>query len=413
VALPAQSNAPAPEPFAFGDFSWLNGGNRQPAALLDTKYVTLSLLLDANYTYSFNHPIDHTIAGTTTNSRHNELNLLMGSIGGDFHYKGVRGTLSVQFGNRAELVYANDPTSRRGPSNLNNILKYIREATVGYHFDVRSGLNFDVGIMTSFIGNLSYLNFENWTYQPSYIWEMTPYYFVGLRAQFFPTDRIKIEVWLVNGWQSYSKFNETPGLGLQLQWRPREWVLVSTNHYGGFDTRGTPERLRYQTDNNLQLRYRNQPTSRALSRGAFSLAADFGCEDGNGVRCQDQYFLGLAVYHQLLFWRNLFAFTQGGGIVTNPGRYLVLLPPGPVAFDTSPGSSYVAWEGLLTVDYMPTDYITYRLEYVHRGSNVPYFAGPGGSTSPDGFSDTPLPTGYLPDRTVSEDRICIALLLRM
>jgi hypothetical protein len=33
---------PASEPFAFGDFTWLNGNNRQKQALLDTKYFRLS-----------------------------------------------------------------------------------------------------------------------------------------------------------------------------------------------------------------------------------------------------------------------------------------------------------------------------------------------------------------------------------
>lgn len=410
---PAPAASSRPEPFAFGDFTWVNGNNRQPAALLETKYITFSALLDSNYTYSFASPIDHTIAGTTTNSRHNELNLLMASVGGDFHYKDVRATLSVQFGNRAELVYANDPTSHRGPSSLSNILKYIREATVGYHFNVRYGLNLDVGIMTSFIGMLSYLNFENWTYQPSYLWEMTPYYFVGLRAQLFPTERTKIELWLVNGWQSYSKFNETPGVGLLLQWRPREWVVLSSHYYLGFDTRNNPGRLRFHTDNNAQLRYFNSRDGRVLSRGALSLAADFGCEEGVGVSCGNQYLAGFALYNQLLFYRNLFALTQGGGFVSNPGRYLVLVPPGPVPFDTSPGSTYKAWEALLTFDYLPSDYLTYRIEYVHRGTDVPYFAGPGGSTSPDGYSDTIVPPGYAPDRVLNEDRVTVAFLLRI
>ena len=267
--------------------------------------------------------------------------------------------------------------------------------------------------MTSFIGNMSYLNFENWTYQASYIWEMTPYYFVGLRSQLYVTPRFKIEFWLINGWQSYSKFNETPGIGLQLQWRPREWALLSTNHYAGFDTKSTQDRVRYHSDNNLQLRYWNRKESPYFSRGALALAADFGCEHGSGVSCDTQYFIGLAAYNQFTFYRNHVAFTQGGGIVSNPGRYLAVVPPGPVGFDTSPNSTYVVWEALLTFDVMPTDFVTYRIEYVHRGANIPYFAGKGGSTSPDGYSDTVLPVDYMPDRVTSEDRICIAFLLRL
>jgi hypothetical protein len=143
------------------------------------------------------------------------------------------------------------------------------------------------------------------------------------------------------------------------------------------------------------------------------LALDFGCENGSSVACADQYLAGFALYHQLLFYHHQLAFTQGGGVVTNPGRYLVLLPPGPVGFDTSPRASYVVWEALLTFDYQPTDYVTYRIEYVHRGANVPYFAGHGGSTSPDGYSDTAIPVGYQPDRVTGEDRITIAFLLRI
>ena len=47
-----------PEPFAFGDFTWLNGNDRRHKALLDTKYFTGRFLLDFNYTASNNNPID-------------------------------------------------------------------------------------------------------------------------------------------------------------------------------------------------------------------------------------------------------------------------------------------------------------------------------------------------------------------
>lgn len=74
---------------------------------------------------------------------------------------------------------------------------------------------------------------------------------------------------------------------------------------------------------------------------------------------------------------------------------------------------FVWREGLLTFDTMPTDFLPYRREYVYRGSNTPYFAGHGGSTSPDGYSDTMVPIGFTPDRVQSEDRFTIAFLLRM
>ena len=46
-----------PEPFAFGDFTWLNGNDRRHSALLDSKYFTGRVLLDFNYTASNNNPV--------------------------------------------------------------------------------------------------------------------------------------------------------------------------------------------------------------------------------------------------------------------------------------------------------------------------------------------------------------------
>ena len=65
----------------------------------------------------------------------------------------------------------------------------------------------------SYVGLWSYYNFDNWTYQPSYVSSNTPWFFNGMRVQIFPSDKLKIEPWLVNGWQSYGRFNQAPGLG--------------------------------------------------------------------------------------------------------------------------------------------------------------------------------------------------------
>jgi hypothetical protein len=64
------------------------------------------------------------------------------------------------------------------------------------------------------------------------------------------------------------------------------------------------------------------------------------------------------------------------------------------------------------MDWMPNHFLTYRIEYVYRGASVPYFNGPGGITSPDGFVDTPTP-GFRPDRSTDESRLILALLVRM
>ena len=83
-----------------------------------------------------------------------------------------------------------------------------------------SGINIDAGIFLSYVGLCSYYNYENWTDQASYVSSNTPWFFNGIRIQIFPTDKLKIEPWIINGWQSYGMFNEQPGLGFQIAWRP-------------------------------------------------------------------------------------------------------------------------------------------------------------------------------------------------
>ena len=69
----------------------------------------------------------------------------------------------------------------------------------------------------------------------------------------------------------------------------------------------------------------------------------------------------------------------------------------------------------MTVDYMPIQFLTVRLEYIHRQASVPYFAGPGGVTPPGGNQGAlgSFVDGFMPDLSQSENRINLALLVRI
>ncbi len=411
------------EPFAWGDFTWLNGNDRRHAVLLDSKYFTGAFLLDANYTASNRHPVDHTVVGSTALARDNEFTLSVAAAGGDFHYDNVRGRLLLQLGTRATVVPRNDVSTLHGQFDLSTAYRYFSEANAGYHFDAWHGINIDAGMFMSYVGLFSYYNAENWAYQPSFTSDNTPWFFNGIRAQIFPSDRLKIELWLVNGWQSYAKLNNGPGVGCQLLWRPEEWISLLTNDYVGHDTPGHPGRSRFHTDNSIQVRYRDSPGG-FVRRCAFFVTGDLGVESGDGVGGLNgsggpkQYFLSAMAYHRAWFAGDRCAWTFGGGFMNNPGRYLVLLPTGDAGpggthpFSASPGDPFHAWDCSTTFDWMPNDILTWRLEVVHRETDVPYFAGPGGVTSPDGYAGTPLPPSWAPDLVTAETRLVGALLVR-
>jgi hypothetical protein len=125
------------------------------------------------------------------------------------------------------------------------------------------------------------------------------------------------------------------------------------------------------------------------------------------------------VYHRIWFWEDHIGWTFGGGIMHNPGRYLVLAPTGaatpgtPITgFDMSTGTKFDAWDASTTIQWMPNELETWEIEYVHREASVPYFAGHGGVTSPDGYTTTIVPSGWQPDLVRSESKIIAALLIR-
>ncbi len=419
----------AAEPFAFADFTWLNGNSRQKDSILNTKYFTGEFRLDANYVYDFNHPEDHTLVGSCEMGRTNEIQVQQLGVGGDFHWDNVRGRFMTQFGLYSTMTPRNDASPSRGQWDLATAYRYISEAYGGYHFDAMNGINIDAGIFMSYIGLFSYYNFDNWAYQPSYVSANTPWFFNGLRLQIFPSDRLKLEVWLINGWQSYGMYNSSPGVGVSLSWRPSGSLTVISNDYiTGLDTLGNAHRVRRHSDNSIEVKYHERPLG-FLSKAAFSFTFDLGTESGGGVsglgngsNTPKQYFIGFMFYNRLWFAKDRYALTIGGGAIDNPGRYLVLLPPingataasGTPYFTTNPGDPFKAWDGTITFDYMPNQWLTFRGEFNRRGASVPYFAGPGGITPPGGNQGAPgsIVEGWSPDLRKTESRINMALLVK-
>jgi hypothetical protein len=431
------------------DQTWQNGNDRRSSNALSSKYFTSVIMLDANYTYSGNNPIDNTVVGSTTLARNNEIQVSSANIGGEFNYEGARARIVTQFGSRTVVVPRNDYSVYRGQYEMATMYRYLSEAYAGYHFNKWYGINVDAGLFMSYIGLNSYYQVENWEYQASFTSDNTPWFFNGVRVQIFPTKKLKIEPWLINGWQSYGRFNAMPGVGGNITWCPNENIKLLTNNYYGKDAALIPDRYRYHSDNSVLVRYFKRPQSKGISQMAFSLTGDIGFEKGGGVngfskgihskgsQGQDtvlnppQYFVSGMFYNRVWFNKNHFAWTFGGGTMTNPGRYLVLYPTGDASplpnpkdpksgttegthpFDTNVGTFFKGWDCSTNLDWMPNQSLTFRVEYVHRQSSVPYFAGRGGVTSPTGYTTTPIPAGWSPDLVKVENRIIFAILFRI
>ena len=442
VAAPAAPPAPdidaqvttKGEPFP-GDWTWLNSNGHAVDSPMSTKYFTPEFRADANYILDYNHPSDDTMGGATESFRSDEWQLEQISIGGDIRINNVRGRILTMNGLFSTTTPRNDGSVNRGNWDLAGAYKYVSEAWGGYHWNVAHGLNVDAGIFVSYIGLFSYYNFDNWTYQPSFVSSNTPWFFNGLRIQYFPTAKLKIEPWIINGWQSYARFGSKPGLGGQILWRPTPYLDFVWNNYGlGEDDSANLGRSRVHADYSAQIKVYDQPKA-FLDKIAFTVTGDAGCEYGGGpvsfatsdgaidphglsplkgttdtynggVRCHGsekatgkpkQAFLGYMIYNRYWFKHDLWAVTLGGGVMNNPGRYLTLLPPinGATAVTGTPyytenaGDRSQMHDGTITLDYMPSQFITFRLEEGYRYSDTPYWTGHGGITPPGGNTGAP------------------------
>ena len=431
-------------PFAnVGYMGWMNGTAREKAPIFDTKFFTPEIRLDVNYLQSSNHPIDHTISGSTEEFRSGEFQIEQVSLGGDFHWEGVKARFLSMFGMFATTTPRNDASNAVGQWDLSNAYRYFSEANAGYHWDVNHGLNVDAGVFVSYVGLFSYYNYDNWTYQPSFVSSNTPWFFNGLRVQWWPTQDLKIEPWLINGWQSYAKFNRHPGFGGQILWIPNENLKLVFNSYsvgqdnlncqannnngpGTMDTLCQPQNggpgnasvgslvgagptvnyanvTRVHEDDSILVKYYDAKGlgGAGISKMAFSFTLDWGCEYGGGVHCtrepNKEEFIGAMLYDRTWFHNDLYAVTIGGGFMNNPGRYLALTPPingataasGSPYFTQQPGQKLYQWDSQINLQYMPKDWITWWTEATFRHSSVPYWSGQGGITPPGGNNGSP------------------------
>lgn len=425
------------EPLDGMDFTWLNGGDRRTKPTLAGKYFTPTVMVDVNVTHSFNNPNDNTVVGSTALARNNEFQVSSANLGGDFNFKGARAHIVTQFGTRSTVIPRNDGSVYKGQYQLANVYRYLAEANAGYHFNVLHGINVDAGMFMSYLGLNSYYQVENWEYQASFTSDNTPWFFNGMRIQIFATKKLKIEPWLINGWQSYGTFNRQPGVGGNITYCPNENIKMLTNDYYGSDAAGLPGRKRFHSDNSFLARYYNRPKSKGISKAAFSLTADIGFEKGDGVngftssatKGPAQYFLSVMAYNRVWFGKNHFAWTVGGGYMKNPGRYLVLAPSGDASplpnpnnptttegthpFSLNPGDQFEGWDCSTNLDWMPNQHVLFRIEAVHRHASTGYFAGRGGVTSPTGYTTTTIPANWAPDLVTMENRVIVAVLFRL
>src|SRR5216684_3985845 len=359
----AQAERPLDErepPFGDGDWSWLNGSNRQPNSLLKWGPLTGSLFVDSYYAFQFSQPQDHTIFLTTTAPRHNELAVNLVSLGVEVaDLGGPIGRLYLQAGSNEETLWGQDATTQRGQFLTLRTLAPVQQAGVGWHFHALHGVNVEGGIFPSYFALESYFPQENWNYMHPFVSDFTPYYFAGIRNQWFLLQDTKLELWVVNGWQTFGQWHETRAGGYQLNVRTSERLSLNHSTYLGKDEQSDPHAVRFYTDNFVQ-------------------------------------------------WQWL----KGGRVKSSTQALVTQLPLGSI-YQLPDRGSFLGGGMTATLDLSPSPWLLLRLEYMHRWANIPYFSGPGGITGPGGVAPAGPASSFTPDLRKSDDRMAVNATLRL
>lgn len=424
-------------PFEGMDLSWINGQSRvknSPLVLTDKKtdetILTGTLYMDSYYNYNLANPIDNTQTISASIGRHNEFQLNLASIGVETNYKNIIGRVWLQTGAMQHIVQELDGSVNRGRNTGTGNLKFIREAAAGYHFNKWYGINIEAGIFMSYIGLESYLLQDNWSYQRSMPCEFTPFYFQGARIQMFPSKKLKQEIWLLNGWQTYSSFSKGPAIGSSTYYRPTENLQLVANFYLGRDTQNPDtlgnqsNRIRFHHDNSIVLRYFKKPNAKGISQMAVSMNNHYGFQSGtqtgDTIKAKQHFMYGTSISNRIWFNKNKYALTLRGDYLSNGSAYLAF-SPSPVsgndftdAYASDPYKALNIMQATVTFDVMPNDYVTFRFEYGYRHANIPYFAGHGGTTSPSGWTNGPTTVNtWRPDLKENENRFTVAVNVRL
>ena len=120
----AQAPTAAPEkpkpadPFAYADWTWLNGNPRNKDVVWDSKFFTPEIRMDAHYVMDFNHPKDDTMGGSTEIFRSNELQVEQISFGGNLHWQNVNARILTMAGMFGVTTPRNDASAGRGQWDL-------------------------------------------------------------------------------------------------------------------------------------------------------------------------------------------------------------------------------------------------------------------------------------------------------
>src|SRR5439155_17366158 len=104
----------------------------------------------------------------------------------------------------------------------------IQQAYVSYLAPAGSGLQLDFGKFVTPAGFEVIETKDNWNYSRSLLFALAiPYYHMGVRASYSPTDKVTVTGFLFNGWNNVQDNNGGKSVGIAVSGKPTSALTIS------------------------------------------------------------------------------------------------------------------------------------------------------------------------------------------
>ena len=187
--------------------------------------------VDAYYLYNNNLPKGAERKYTTQGVRNNEFNINLAHIDAKLEEDKYRGRIAFQWGTSVNTNYAGE-LSKDISSNQASV-KNIQEAYVGFRLLKSTWI--DGGIFFGNIGRESWISQANWNYTRAFSLDYVPYYSAGLKLSHHFSDKLSIQLQILNGWQIITDNNRDKSFGSQIKYLFTPKVTLTLNQYVGND----------------------------------------------------------------------------------------------------------------------------------------------------------------------------------
>lgn len=219
--------------------------------------------VDGYYGYNFNRPPGDSTPLRNFDIKHNQFALNLAELA--FEKKPTSDSrigyrMDLDFGPATDLVHSFEPNGGE------ETFKHIQQGYLSYLAPVGKGLQIDVGKFVTQHGAEVIETKDNWNYSRSLLFALAiPYYHMGVRASYSPSDKVSFGGFLVNGWNNSVDNNHRKTYGLQAVFKPNAKLTIVENYMGG------PE----QTDNDHDWRHLYDTTVTYVFNPTVSVMANY------------------------------------------------------------------------------------------------------------------------------------------